>query len=176
VTVRLRVLAVAAVLGVLAALLVACGDRSRLIPSGDAGRLQGDLDNLQNVVSSGDCERIRATLQRLQDDLVQLPSTVDIRLRNRIQEGVAALVNQAPEACAQAQADTTTTDTTTTETTETTETTDTSTETTDTSTETTPTETTPTDTTPTETAPTETTPPPTEGTGGTGVPPGDTTP
>jgi hypothetical protein len=176
VTVRFRTLIAAAVLGFACAALVACGDRSKLIPSGDAGRLLGDLDNVQNVVSSGDCERVNRALQQLQNDLVQLPSTVDVRLRNRLSEGVAALVRQAPEACEQAQTDTTTTDTTTTETTDT----ETETETTDTTptettpTETTPTETTPTETTPTETTPTETTPPPTEGTGGAGVPPGGT--
>jgi hypothetical protein len=174
VTVRVRTLIAAAVLGVACAALVACGDRSKLIPSGDAGRLLGDLDNVQNVVSSGDCERVDDALQQLQNDLVQLPSTADVRLRNRLSEGVAALVRQASEACEQAQTDTTTTDTTTTETTDTeTETTDTTTTET-TPTETTPTETTPTETTPTETTPTETTPPPTEGTGGTGVPPGGT--
>jgi hypothetical protein len=175
VIVRVPALIVAAVLGVLCATLVACGDRSRLIPSGDAGRLQGDLDNLQSRVQSGDCDQISDALQQLNDDLAQLPTTVDIRLRNRIQEGAAALVNQAPEACREAQA----TETTTTETTDTTdtETTDTETETETTPTDTAPTDTTPTDTTPTDTTPTDTTttetiPPPTEGTGGAGVPPG----
>jgi hypothetical protein len=175
VIVRARTLLVAVVLGFACAAVVACGgDRSGLLPSSNAERLQADLDNLENVVQSGSCDQVSTALQRLQDDLVQVPSTVDVELRNRIQEGVATLLRQAPEECQARAADDEPTDTTT-ETTDTeTQTTTTETETTTTETDTTPTDTTTTETTPTDTTPTETTPPPTEGTGGAGVPPGGT--
>jgi hypothetical protein len=167
---------VALLLGVAASLVVGCGDRTKLIPASNAGRLNSDLDTLQNVVGSGSCNQVQRALQQARNDLVALPSTVSTRLTRRLSDGIAALERQAPTACRDAQAgQTTATEPTTTETTptDTTPTDTTPTDTTTTETNTTPTATTPTTTTPT--TPTTTTSPSGDGTGGAGVPPGGAT-
>jgi hypothetical protein len=156
VTMRPVTLVLVAVLGFAAAFLAACGDRSHLLPAGDASTLRGDLDLVQQDISDGHCARLAGDIQRARDHVESLRSSVDARLKERLREGANALATQAPPACAQAQR-TQTTPQTQTQTTPPTET------------ETTPpteTETTP----PTETEttpPTATTPPPgATGTGG----------
>jgi hypothetical protein len=160
--------------GVAAALVVGCGDRSNLIPAGDAQSLKDDLAQAQQAISAGDCAAATAAVARARVDALKLPNDVDRRLRARINDGIAALRPAAARDCvaAQTQSTPTTTETTPTETTPTT------TETTPTTTQTTPTETTPTETTTTPTTPpsTDTTPAPaatapdTGGTSGDGQP------
>lgn len=173
-TVRFRIVIAALALGFACAALAACGgDRSGLLPSRDAGRLEADLDALQNAVSAGECGQVNIALQRLRNDLVQIPATVDRDLRERINDGVATLVRQAPEECQAQAAEEQPTDTTTDTTDTQTDTTTTETQPTTTETDT-PTDTTTTGTTPTDTTTTETVPPPAEDTGGTGAPQGGT--
>jgi hypothetical protein len=161
---RLLPFFVAAVLGPAAALLVSCGDRSSLIPGDNANRLKADLENVRSALLDGKCDRAAQAAAQMSGDSLELPTTVDQRLQQRVQEGVNALQNQVPEQCVEGK----TTDTTDTQT----ETTDTATETTttDTTTETTPTtDTTTTDTNPLPipvpepTPPTAPTPPPSTG-------------
>jgi hypothetical protein len=172
VTVRALPLLLAALLGVGAAFLVACGDRNGLIPAGDAARLTNDLGAVSSAVSAGDCNAAGQAATRVRGDILRLPGTVDQKLVDRLNQGAGALSARAPVQCAQAQTQTTaptqSTDTTTsTPTTTTTDTTTTDTTTTDTTTtDTTTTGTTPTDTTTTSTTPT--TPTGTTQGGGTG--------
>jgi hypothetical protein len=176
---RMRLLpALAAlVLGATTALLVACGGDGR-IPSGDASSLKSALNRIESDYRAGHCEAAQQDVTKAQNALLNLPSSVNADLRNRLQAGITNLGKRVPATCGQAQTqtqatqpDTTTTDTTTTDTT-TTDTTSTETTTTDTGTTATDTGTTGTDTgtTATSTATTGTD----TGTGGT--PGGDTTP
>ena len=168
----------ALVLGAATAVLVACGGDGR-IPSGDASSLKSALNEVAADFRAGHCTAAAQAVAKAQNDLLDLPNSVDSKLRDGLQAGISNLRNRVPATCDQAQTqtqetqpDTTTTDTTTTETT-TTETTDTETTGTDTTgTDTTGTGT-PTDTTGTGTTGTDTGTD--TGTGGT-PPGGDTTP
>lgn len=142
----------AAVLGLGAAGLSACGDRSHLIPLTDANELSDQLDAVDAAVADGKCRsaanavvRARRVVARMRRD------GVDRKLVNRMEAGVANLRVVAGEECSAARTTTTQTDTTPTDTTPT-DTTPTDTTTTDTTTV--PTTTTPTTTTPTTTTPT----------------------
>jgi hypothetical protein len=160
-------------LGIAAALLVACGDTSGLIPSNDASQINQNIDAAAEASSSGRCTRAGSAVERALAHVNQLPSSVDPRLKARLIEGLRKLEATAATECTANKTDTTTTETATTDT----ATTDTA--TTDTATtDTTPTETQPTETQPTETQPTETQPTDTggDGTGGTGTGPGGGTP
>jgi hypothetical protein len=151
---RMRVLPylVAALLGVGAAALVACGsDRQGLIPSSNAERLSSALSAVDRAVDDGDCDAAGRALTRARGALVSLPESVNDRLVARLREGIENLEQVAPERCSQQDTQTETVPTTT----ETTPPETTATETTDT--ETTDTETTDTETTPPETQPTATT-------------------
>ena len=173
-TVRALPYLLALLLGVGAAGLTACGQTKSkaLISSSRAGPLKADFDAVAAAVRDHDCPGANAAIDKAQNHLVELPGTVSKRLRDKLQEGIATLREQAPKECVETES-TATTEQTTTETIETT------TEPVTTATETTATETVPpatTDTVPpvdTTTLPppdtTATEPPPTtdpEGTGG----------
>jgi hypothetical protein len=142
---RMRVLPslAALMLGVAFAFLVACGDDGR-IPASDASRVENALDEVETDFRAGNCEGAEEAVARARGALLNLPDSVDSRLRDRLRSGVARLGERVPATCGQAQTQTqetqpeepTQTETTQTETTDT-ETTDTST----TDTETQPTET-----------------------------------
>jgi hypothetical protein len=160
--VRLRLLPAlaAVVLGVATAVLVSCGGDGR-IPSGDASSLKSALNRIEADYRAGRCQTAEQDVEKAQNALLNLPDSVNVDLRNRLQSGIRNLRRRVPATCEQAQTqtqeaqpDTTTTDTTTSESTETT------------TTETTTTETTGTDTTGTDTTGTGTD---TSGTGTTGT-------
>jgi hypothetical protein len=144
------------VLGVAAALLVACGgSNQKLLPPVSADRVKNHLAEIRQALDQQDCPKAEAGVRSLYSDLARIPNTVDRRLRTRLREGIDKLSARVPTDC---QQPTTTTDTvpTTTTTVPTTETTPPDTTTTTTPTDTTTT-TTPTDTT-TTTTPTDTSP------------------
>jgi hypothetical protein len=148
----------AALLGLAAALLVACGTSTKgLIPAADSGPLQSDFETVQQAAENGDgsCTTTEAALAKTGEDFAALPSTVDAGLRNNLRQGISNLRARALEQCAQALTQTNTS--TTTPKTTTTDTTTTSTTPPPTTTNTTTTETPPT---------TTTTPPTTPGPGG----------
>jgi hypothetical protein len=148
---RMLPFVLAALLGVAAAGLVACGssasDRSDLIPERSADRLKAALSDVRSAVGDGDCAAAQRAVTRARGVLVNLPSAVDDRLVARLRQGLDNLETVAPRECEQQATQTETQETTTTTAPEET-----------TSTETTPEETT-TDTTPetTTTAPPDTT-------------------
>lgn len=161
----------ALVLGAATAVLVACGSDGR-IPAGDASSLKSALNQVSADYRAGHCTAAAQAVVKAQNELLNLPDSVDAKLRDRLQSGISNLRKRVPRTCDQAQTqtqetppDTTTTDTTTTETT-TTDTGTTETDTTATDTTTTGTDTTGTNTTTTGTD---------TGTGGTSVD-GGTTP
>jgi hypothetical protein len=142
--------------------LAGCGKSAGLIPKSDATVLSQKLDAIGQLLDSGDCAQLPNAISDAQQQALALPTSVDARLRRRINEGLTRLETQAPRDCAAGKTTTTattTTATTTTATTTTVPTTTTDVPTTTTSTVTTPTTptvttlTTPTVTTPTTTAP-----------------------
>jgi cell division protein FtsN len=170
---------VALLCGALAALAVGCGDRSNLIPQTRADDLTQQLADIKAAVDQGECDGLNDRVKTFHDDATNLSSSVDARLRKRINDGVASLQDHAAKDCAtarDAQTDTTQTDTTPTDTQPDTTTTETQTTETQTETTTTPTDTTTTPTTPatpstgTPATPSTATPPDTGG-----VTPGDGT-
>jgi hypothetical protein len=166
----------ALVLGAATAVLVACGGDGR-IPSGDASSLKSALNQVSVDYRAGHCTAAAQAVAKAQNELLNLPDSVDAKLRDRLQSGISNLRQRVPATCDQTQTQPqetqpdTTTDTPTTESTES-ETTTTESTTTDTGTDTSGTDTTGTDTgtdTSATTTGTDT------GTGGT-PPDGDTTP
>lgn len=155
-TVRALPLLLAALLGVGAAFLVACGDRNGLIPAGDAARIKSDLSAVSSAVDAGNCDAAGVAATRVRGDILKLPGTVDSALVDRLNQGASALSSRAPVQCTQAQTQSTATTATTDTTTDTTSSTDTTTTDT-TTTDTTTTDTTTTGTTTTGTTPTDTT-------------------
>jgi hypothetical protein len=160
-------LPLAFVLGIAAALLVACGgSNQKLLPPVSADRIKNHLAEIRQALDQQDCPKAEAGVRSLYSDLARIPNTVDRRLRTRLREGIDKLSTRVPIDCQQ-QITTTDTVPTTTTPAPTTDTTPTDTTTTTTTTETTTTPPPPpTDTTPT---PTDTTP------SGGGTPPGGVT-
>jgi cytoskeletal protein RodZ len=155
--VALRIL-LTGLLGVAAALLVACGSSGKgLIPTANAGPLQSDFEAVAQAAESGEgsCTATEAAIAKTESDFAALPSSVDKGLRKTLTLGIANLRRRALALCAQPLPQSTSTTTT---------------PTTTTSTQTTPT-TTPTETTPTTpTISTPTTPTATTPGGGTPAP------
>jgi cell division septation protein DedD len=150
--------------GVAAAGLVACGNQNGLLAANSGSSLEDRLAAVSDAVSSGDCNRAVNASADFQQQVVNLPKSVDPRLRDRLAEGGRTLAARATTAC-KGQTDTVTTETQTTETVTTpTVTTQTQTTPTQTQTATTPTQTTTTPSTPT--TPPTTTPTPVPGGGG----------
>jgi hypothetical protein len=162
---RLLPLLAALLLGAAAAYLVACGDNDNLIPASDASRVENALNEVQADFRAGRCQDAEAAVAKAKGALLNLPESVDSRLRDRLEAGVAKLAEEIPATCGQAQTQTQETQTQTQETQTDTTTTDTDTTTTDTGTTGTDTGTTDTGTTGTDTGTT------TDGTttGGTGT-------
>jgi hypothetical protein len=157
-----------AMLGVAAALLVACGSSTgKLIPVADSGPLQGDFETVAQEAESGngDCSATETALAKTEQDFNALPGSVDSGLRDTLRQGIDNLRKRALALCAQPLAQNTATSTTSKPST-----------TTSTGTAPTPT-TTPSTTTPTTTTPTNPTPtPPATPGGGTPAGPGEATP
>jgi cell division septation protein DedD len=145
----------AALLGIGAATLVACGSSSvGLIPPTNAGPLRSDFEAVARAAAAGNgsCEATESALGKTEQDFLALPASIDRGLHKRLEEGISNLRTLARAMCIQPATGATSTEGTQTSTTPTTTT----------STETTPTTTTSTTTTPTTTTPTSTTKPPSE--------------
>jgi hypothetical protein len=140
----------ALLLGLCSAFLVACGTGTkRGVPPANAQQLRSDLTALASAVNAGQCAKAQAAVAKVKGDILQLPSSVNQRLRDRLAKGADNLATRAPAECAQ-NAQTSPSETTPTDTTPTT-------------TDTTPTDTTPTTT---DTTPTTSTPGSSGGSGG----------
>jgi hypothetical protein len=157
---RLLPLLAASLLGASSAGLVACGGGGE-IPSKDASSLERTLDTVASEARAGNCTAAQDAVAKARGVVVNLPDSVNARLRARLNDGLANLTKRVSVQC-QAQAPATTQP----------EQQQPQTSTEPTGTATTPTETTPTDTQPQDTTGTPTTPPPTTGT----TTPGTTTP
>jgi hypothetical protein len=135
-----RVLA-AGLLGVCAALLVSCSSSGKgLIPTSEAGPLQGDFEAVAQAAEGGDgnCTATESALLKTEQDFARLPSTVDAGLRETLRRGIENLRTRSLALCAQPLPQATDTQTTPKTTTSTQTTPPASTETQTTSTQTTP--------------------------------------
>jgi hypothetical protein len=113
----------ALVLGAATAFLVACGSDGR-IPAGNASSLESALAQVSSSFDAGRCQAAEQAVTKLNGALINLPDSVDARLRSRLRSGITHLGDRVQATCGQAQTstqetptDTTTTDTTTTDTT-----------------------------------------------------------
>ena len=100
---RLRIL-LAGLLGVSAALLVACGSSGKgLIPSANAGPLQSDFEAVAQAAQSGEgnCTATEAAIEKTESDFDALPATVDAGLHKTLSVGIANLRRRALALCAQ---------------------------------------------------------------------------
>jgi hypothetical protein len=91
-------------LGVLAALLVACsGSGKGLIPTGDAGPLQGDFEAVAQAAENGDgdCGSTESALLKTEQDFAALPSSLDTGLHNTLRQGIENLRKRALALCTQ---------------------------------------------------------------------------
>jgi cytoskeletal protein RodZ len=161
----LRIL-LAGLLGVSAALLIACGGSGKgLIPAANAGPLQSDFEAVAQAAQSGEgnCTATEAAIEKTETDFADLPSTVDAGLHKTLSVGISNLRRRALALCAQPLPQTTST-------------TKTSTRTTTTNTQTTPTTPTHTETTTTPNTPPATTPTATTPGGGTPAPSSESAP
>jgi hypothetical protein len=107
--------ALAAVLGVLAALLVACsGSGKGLIPTGDAGPLQSDFEAVEQAAKNGggNCASTESALLKTDQAFAALPATIDTGLHNTLRQGIENLRTQALALCSQPLPQTTQTTTT----------------------------------------------------------------
>ena len=141
----------AALLGVCAALLVACGSSGKgLIPAANAGPLQSDFEAVAQAAASGEgnCAATEAAIGKTVQDFAALPTTVDAGLRNTLSKGITNLRRRALALCTQPLPQATNTTSKPTTTTTSTQTTSTPTPTQTTTTQSTPTPTTPTPSTP----------------------------
>jgi hypothetical protein len=148
---RLIRLLCVALLGVAAALLVACGSSGKgLIPAANASPLQSDFEAVAQAAQSGEgnCARTEAAIGKTVQDFAALPTTVDAGLRNTLSKGITNLRRRALALCTQPLPQATVTTSTPTTPTTSTQTTPTPTHTETATTPTTPPATTPTSTTP----------------------------
>jgi hypothetical protein len=100
----LKLLTLALVLGFAAALAIGCGkDRSNLIPAGDAQVLTQQLAEVKAAVDAGDCAAAERALTTARRSALSLPSSVDKRLRGRVNDGIQALAKAVPADCVAAQ-------------------------------------------------------------------------
>jgi hypothetical protein len=102
---RAAQLALAPLLGLGAALLVACGSSAgnKLIPMANAGPLQSDFQEVAEKAetANGNCSATEKALLKTEQDFGALPSSTDNGLRERLREGITNLHQKALTACQQ---------------------------------------------------------------------------
>jgi hypothetical protein len=146
---------VAGGIGFAVSCLAACGGGAGLLSGSQSAALQSKLNQLAAAVSSGKCGAASNRAAQLSRQVQQLPSSVNLTVRQDLQNGVATVSSLATRDCAHHTTTSTTTSTPTTSSTTTTTSTPTTSSTTTTST---PTTTSSTSTTTTTTSTTPTTP------------------
>jgi hypothetical protein len=90
----------AALFGVGAALLAACGSSTTGgIPQGDASVLKGQLEDVRQRVADGQCEGLSAQLRDVDTAIDGLPRSVDARLVSALRRGSDRLQRTAVSDC-----------------------------------------------------------------------------
>lgn len=101
---RLAHLLTAALLGLAAATLVACGSTGKgLIPAADAGPLQSDFEAVAQAAQTGngDCTATDEAIRKAEHDFTALPASIDHGLHERLRTGIDNLSTRARALCAQ---------------------------------------------------------------------------
>jgi hypothetical protein len=101
----------AGVLGLAAALLIACGSSGKgLIPVANSGPLQSDFEAVRQAAESGsgNCSATEAALLKTAEDFNALPASVDSGLHNTLRQGIDNLRTRALALCTQPIVKTTT--------------------------------------------------------------------
>ena len=93
----------ALLLGAATALLVSCGGNDGRIPSDNASSLERALRDVQNDFDAGRCDAAQQAVSRLNGALVNLPDSVDARLRSRLRSGITNLDERVTATCGPAQ-------------------------------------------------------------------------
>jgi hypothetical protein len=104
---RMRVvpLLAAFVLGTGSAFLVACGN-DNLIPSSNASSIENALSQVSADFGAGKCTAAQQAVTKLHSALLNLPDSVDSRLRTRLRSGVDNLDTRVRQTCTAAQTQT----------------------------------------------------------------------
>lgn len=95
-----------------ALLISACGGSSKsLIPSGNAGPLRRDFEAVAAAAAKGDgnCKATNAAISKMNRHFAALPHTIDVALREKLEEGIENLSAKALALCEQPSASTTST-------------------------------------------------------------------
>jgi hypothetical protein len=114
---RLAAQALALTLGAAVALaLVSCGNRDTkgLLPGDTASQIVDNLDRVKADAAAGDCTSAAAEVSAVQDQIDNLPSSVDSKLRANLEQGAQTLADKintagACEAATEPSTSTTTT-------------------------------------------------------------------
>ena len=93
----------ALVLGAATAFLVSCGGGDNLIPSNDASSIENALDQVSSDFHAGHCQAAQQAVTKLNGALVNLPDSVDSRLRSRLRSGIAHLDQRVQATCTETQ-------------------------------------------------------------------------
>jgi hypothetical protein len=100
----------AALLGVGAALLAACGSTGDgRIPAASASDLKREINDVRQAVSDDRCEDVTGQLRQVDEGIDDLPPTVDDQLRNSLRDGADKLLSAARDECDVTPTQTTTT-------------------------------------------------------------------
>ena len=95
----MRALAVAGATLATAALIAACGGSGGLIPSASAGTLRIDLARISADVVQQDCTAATTDIATANNDVNNLPTSVNTSLLTELQNGLTALATKALTEC-----------------------------------------------------------------------------
>jgi hypothetical protein len=92
---------IALLLGVGAALLVACGTGGTKggIPAASAGELKDQLETVRRAVADKRCDDVGGQLDQVDENISSLPGTVDKRLRKSLGDAADLLRQTAKDEC-----------------------------------------------------------------------------
>jgi hypothetical protein len=90
-------------LGAATAFLVACGSSDNLIPSNNASSIENALSQVSSDFQAGRCQAAEQAVSKLNGELVNLPDSVDPRLRSRLKSGVSNLDARVRATCTETQ-------------------------------------------------------------------------
>lgn len=97
---RFAVTAISAgVLGLAAALLVACGNGNGLLSSDEAGSLGNALAGVESACASGQLDAAERHAQQFRDEVSALSPDVDARLTRNLARGASTLEELVPQTC-----------------------------------------------------------------------------